>query len=144
MHTVFAALVALVGGIAISFQSLFSGVIGKQTGILGSVFIVHVGGLILSGLLLLLLRGGSLAGWRGVPWYALCAGFIGVVIVACVSYAVPRLGLATTLTLTIVAQLVLGTILDHFGLLGAIHRPLDVSRAIGVVVLFLGTWLIVR
>jgi transporter family-2 protein len=67
-----------------------------------------------------------------------------VVIVACVSYAVPRLGLATTLTLTIVAQLVLGTILDHFGLLGAIHRPLDVSRAVGMVVLFLGTWLIVR
>jgi len=143
MHTVLVALVALAGGIAISFQSLFSGVIGERVGILGSVFIVHAGGLLLSGVLLLV-RGGDLVGWRNIPWHALTAGFIGVVIVASVSYAVPRLGLASTLTLAIAAQLIVGAMLDHFGLLGAPLRPLGISRLIGMAVLFLGTWLVVR
>ncbi|MCD5408229.1 DMT family transporter [Candidatus Bipolaricaulota bacterium] len=136
-------LVAAIGGIAIALQSLFSGVIGKQVGVLGAVFIVHFTGLILAGALLAL-RGGGLAGWRGIPWYALSAGFIGVVIVACVSYAVPRLGLGSTLVITIASQLIVGAVLDHFGLLGAATRPLDPARMAGIGVLILGAWLVVR
>ena len=137
-------LIAVGGGVAISLQSLFAGVIGEKLGILESVFIVHLGGILLAGVLLLFAGGGSIAGWRNVPWYALCAGFIGVVIIASISYAVPRLGLATTLTVSIVVQLVLGGILDHFGILGAMPRPLDVSRVAGMLILFLGTWLVIR
>ena len=137
-------MIAVGGGMAISLQSLFSGVIGEKLGIIESVFIVHLGGLLLASALLLLIGGGNIASWRTVPWYALCAGLLGVAIVASISYAVPRLGLATTLTLSIVAQLVLGTIIDHFGLLGATHHPLDLSRVVGMVILFVGTWLIIR
>jgi len=139
-----AVIVAVVGGIAISLQSQFSGTIGGRIGVLESTFIVHLGGLLLAGLLILALRGGNLAAWRAVPWYALCAGFLGVIIVGSVSYAVPRLGLAPTLTLAIVAQLLLGAILDHFGWLGATPRPLDLPRLVGLAVLCAGTWLVVR
>lgn len=136
--------VALFGGIVIGLQSQFSGTIGQIVGVMETTFIVHLGGLLLSALILLLIRGGNLAAWRDIPWYALCAGFIGVAIIASVSYAVPRLGLATTLTLIIAAQLVLGAVLDHFGWLGVTQRALDIPRAIGILVLFAGTWLIVR
>lgn len=137
-------MVAVGGGVAISLQSLFSGVIGSKLGILESVFLVHLGGLLLASVLLLFAGGGNIATWRSVPWYALCAGFLGVAIIASISYAVPRLGLATTLTVSIVVQLVLGAILDHFGLLGATVRPLGLSRVVGMIVLFAGTWLIIR
>ena len=137
-------MIAVGGGAAISFQSLFSGVIGEKLGIIESVFIVHLGGLLLAGTLLLVIGGGNIASWRSVPWYALCAGFIGVAIVASISYAVPRLGLATTLTVTIVSQLILGAIIDNFSLLGATHHPLDISRVAGMLILFLGTWLVIR
>ncbi len=137
-------MVAVGGGVAISLQSLFSGVIGDKLGILESVFIVHLGGLLLASALLLFAGGGNIASWRTVPWYALCAGFLGVAIVASISYAVPRLGLATALTISIVAQLVLGTIIDHFGLLGAPVHPLDISRVVGMLILFVGAWLIIR
>jgi len=136
-------LIAAVGGVAIALQSLFSGTIGRHLGVLGAVFLVHLEGLVLAGLLLLL-RGGGLAGWRDIPWYALLAGFIGVAIVACVSYAVPQLGLAATLTATITAQLLLGAALDHFGLLGAALRPLDPTRILGIAALLLGSWLVLR
>jgi len=139
-----AIFVAIVGGMAIGLQTLFSGVLGHRVGIMESVFIVHIGGLALAGLILLLMRGGNLIAWRNVPWYVLSAGFIGVAIVASVSYAVPRLGLANTLTLAIISQLTLGAILDHFGWLGAVQHPLDPPRVIGMLIMFAGTWLLLR
>jgi uncharacterized membrane protein YdcZ (DUF606 family) len=35
-------------------------------------------------------------------------------------------------------------VLDHFGWLAAAPHPFGWSRALGIVALFLGTWLIVR
>jgi bacterial/archaeal transporter family-2 protein len=137
-------MVAMAGGAAISLQSLFSGLIGEKLGIIESVFIVHLGGLLLASVLLLLVGGGNLSSWRSLPWYTLCAGFLGVAIIASVSYVVPRLGLATTLTITISVQLTLGAIIDHFGLLQATHHPLDPSRVAGVLILLVGTWLVMR
>ena len=69
---------------------------------------------------------------------------LGLVLVSAFAYCIPRLGVATTITLVIVAQLVVGGLLDHFGVLVAEARPLDVSRLVGVVVLLGGTWLVVR
>ncbi len=139
-----AVIVALVGGVGICFQSLFSGVIGSKVGVLESVFIVHAGGMLLSVGIMAFLRGGNLGAWSTVPWYTLCAGFLGVVIVGAISYAVPRIGLASTLTVAIAAQLAFGAMLDHFGLLGAVQRTLDLPRMIGLFVLAFGTWLVVR
>jgi transporter family-2 protein len=142
--SLFATLSALAAGAAISVQSSLSGLIGRTLGVLESAFVVHLGGLVLAGAIMLGLRGGNLGAWRSVPWYAYGAGFVGVVIIAAVSYTVPRLGLATTLTLTIVAQLLLGAFLDHIGWLGAAPRPLDATRLLGMAVLLAGTWLVVR
>jgi transporter family-2 protein len=139
-----AVLVAIVGGVAISFQSLFSGVIGSRVGVIESIFIVHAGGMLLVAAIMAFLRGGNLGAWNTVPWYTLTAGLLGVVIVGAISYTVPRIGLASTLTLTIVAQLALGAVLDHFGLLGAVQRTLDLPRILGLFVLAAGTWLVIR
>jgi len=34
--------------------------------------------------------------------------------------------------------------LDHFGLLGAAARPLEMSRLLGMAILLVGIWLIIR
>jgi len=138
-----AVLVAIAGGIAIAFQSQFSGVIGERLGVIESVFILHVGGILLATVLILAVRGGNLSAWRSLPWYAYIAGFLGVLIVAAISFAVPRLGLATTLTLSIVTQLLIGVVFDHFGLFG-VPQPMTVSRGLGIAVLLVGTWLVLR
>ena len=139
-----AAFIALAAGAAISVQSSLSGLIGRRVGVLEASFLIHFSGLLVASALMFALQGGNLASWRTVPWYALGAGALGVGIVAAISFTVPRLGLATTLTLTIVAQLLLGAILDHVGWLGAGPRPLDATRAIGIGILLVGTWLVVR
>ncbi len=42
------------------------------------------------------------------------------------------------------AQSVSAALLDHLGLLGATVRVLDPARLLGIVVLFTGTWIIMR
>ena len=138
-----AIFVAIAGGVAIAFQSQFSGVIGERLGVVESVFILHVGGILLATVLILAARGGNLSAWRTLPWYVYVAGFLGVLIVAAISYAVPRLGLATTLILSIVTQLLIGIMFDHFGLFAA-SRPITLSRSAGIAILLVGTWLVLR
>ena len=139
-----AAIAAVIGGVAIGFQSFSAGILGDRIGVMESVFIIHLGGLVLSAIILLFLWGGNLATWRSVPWYILISGFYGVAILATYSFAIPRIGLATTVTLAIVAQLILSAILDHYGFLGAVQHTFGLRRLIGMLVLFAGTWLIVR
>ncbi len=143
-NLVLVLMVGLAGGIAVGLQAPLASMMSGRLGTLESVFIVHLGGAILAGLPLLAIRGGNLGAWHDVPWYALAAGAFGLVVLSAVSYTIPRIGVATTVTLIVVAQLVTAALLDHFGLLGATVRLLDPVRLLGIGVLLAGTWLIMR
>ncbi len=133
----------LIAGVAISIQDPLNAMISLRTGVLGSVFIVHVGGLLFSALLLALFPG-NIAAWRSVPWYALGAGVIGIPIVGAIVYAIPRIGIFATITLTIVAQLITSAMLDHFGWLVSVVRPMDWTRLAGMIILLIGAYLIIK
>ena len=137
-------LVAFSGGVAAALQATLASLMGQRVGSMASVFIVHIGGTLLAAALLLGQGGGNIAQWRTVPWYALGAGTLGVGILAAMNYSIPRLGVGTTITLFVTAQLTVGAIIDHFGLLGTAVRPFDVARTLGVASLLFGTWLMVR
>ncbi len=141
---ILAIIIGLLGGVAVGLQGPLASLMSQRIGTMGSVFIIHFGGAVMAGAVLLAMGAGSLGAWRSVPWYALGAGVFGLVVLSAVSYTIPRIGAATTVTLIVVAQLILSTLLDHFGLLGTSVRPIDLPRVIGMAVLFLGTWLMVR
>lgn len=143
-NLLFLLLVATIGGIAVTLQAQFMGVMDHNIGTLESVFITYGSGGLLIGLAMLVLRGGNLAAWQAVPRYSLLAGVTGLVIVGTIGYTVPRLGLVTSMTLIVAAQFASAAALDHFGVLGATLRPLDWSRLAGMLVVLLGVWLIVR
>jgi transporter family-2 protein len=137
-------LIGLAGGVAVGLQSPLASMISQRLGIFESVFIIHIGGAILALLPLLFWGGGKLAQWRSVPWYALGAGIFGLVVIGAISYMIPRIGVAGAITSIVAGQLLVSTILDHFGLLGALNRPLDPTRAIGLAVVLVGVWLTVK
>ena len=137
-------LAGLIGGIAVGLQSPLASLIGQKLGLMESVFILHFGGALLSGLLLLFAGGGTLGQWRTVPWYALIAGTFGLVIIAAVNYTIPQLGTTTTIALVVCGQFLIGLVIDHFGLLGVAVRPIDVTRLLGIGVIFVGIYLIMR
>ncbi len=142
---VLVVLFGLAGGMAVGMQSPSASIITQKTGMLESVFIIHLGGAIFALIpLLLFQRGGNLYQWQNIPWYALIAGIWGLIVIGAVSYSFPRVGALGTMVLIVAGQLVLATMLDHFGWLSASVRPIDTQRVIGILVLFIGVWLIVR
>ncbi|MBP1738204.1 MAG: hypothetical protein H6Q48_497 [Deltaproteobacteria bacterium] len=136
--------VAALGGIAVSLQGQFMGMMDQRLGTKASVFITYASGGLLATLAVLLSGGVNLKGWQNVPWYAFSTGLLGVFIVGTISYTVPRLGLTAAFTILVAAQFIIAALLDHFGLLGAAVRPLDLSRWLGIAILILGVWLIMR
>lgn len=137
-------LVGLVSGIAVGLQSPLASMITQRLGMLESIFIIHIGGAILIGIPLIFIGGGNLGDWRSLPWYALGAGAMGLIVVAGVSFMIPRVGVATAITLIIAGQLVISSILDQYGLLGVEIRQIDVQRIVGLIIVFIGAWLTVR
>jgi transporter family-2 protein len=137
-------LVAVIGGAAVALQGQFMGLMDQGIGTKESVFITYAGGGILASLAILAGGGENLRAWREVPWYALSAGALGLVIVGVIGYAVPRLGLSKAFTIIIASQFIVAALLDHFGWLGAAARPLELSQLLGIGFLIAGVWLMIK
>ena len=138
------SIIGLIGGVAVGFQQPLTNIIGQRLGILESAFIIQLGGAIAAAIPLLLQRGGNLMNWQTLPWYALIGGVFGVVVLVGINFTFPRLGAVSTTFLIVTGQLVVSVLLDQFGVLGAQVRPIDLSRILGIAILFVGVWLIVR
>lgn len=134
----------LVGGMAVSIQGPLASLMAEKVGALESAFVIHLGGTVAAGMILLFLSGGGLPAWRQVPWYALASGVLGLFLIVALSYTIPRIGVTATSAVIITAQLLLGSVLDHFGVFGVEVRPFDANRALAIGVLGVGIWLITR
>ena len=128
-------ILAAIGGVAVTIQGQFMGLLDKNIGTLESVFITYSSGGILAAVAMIASRGGNLKAVQTVPWYALSAGLVGLVIVGTIGYTVPRLGLSKAFTIIVASQFLVASILDHYGLLGAAVRPMDLSRLAGMALL---------
>ncbi len=137
-------IVGLISGVAVGLQSPLASMITQRLGMLESIFIIHIGGTLVALIPIIFLRGGNLGNWRSLPWYALVAGTMGLIVVGGVSFMIPRIGVAASITLIIAGQLVISSALDHYGLLGVHIRLLDWQRSLGLLIVFLGAWMTVR
>ena len=144
MDIFFLVLLALIGGIAVTLQGQFMGVMDQSIGTRESVFITYAGGGLAITILMLFLRGGNIKAATFVPWYALTAGLVGLLIVGTIGFTVPRLGLTTALTLVLAGQFLASVLIEHFGWFGAPVRPFEWTRALGILILLLGVWLTTR
>ncbi len=137
-------LIGLVGGVSVGMQTPIGGAMGQRVGGIASSFIIHFRGMVLSGVYLFMRGGEKIRDWHTLPWYMLGAGIFGVILYQTINVTLPRLGGTMTTALIIVGQLLMGVAVDHFGLFGVAVRPIDLPRAIGVIILFVGSYLIVK
>ena len=144
MSTLFLILLAVVAGIAVSLQGQFMGLMDRALGTRESIFVTYAGGGLMITLLMLAFRGSHLKNWQAVPWYAFGSGILGLIIVGSIGYVVPRLGVAKGFTLIVASQFVIAALIDHFGFFGAVVRPLDLTRMLGLSLILLGVWIVVR
>jgi len=81
---------------------------------------------------------------KALPWWAWMGGLYGCAFVVSAAWGVPRLGVATTITVMIAGQLLLSLALDHFGALGVEKQPLSLGRIAGVALVIGGVVLVRR
>ncbi|PRX41922.1 putative inner membrane exporter YdcZ [Planifilum fimeticola] len=78
---------------------------------------------------------------RSVPKWQLLGGVLGAFYVFVMVLIVPKVGVATSIMAVVAGQLVMSSIIDHFGLLGGQQIPFDMRRMTGIILLFCALWL---
>lgn len=144
MDRLLTLLIGLLGGIAVGIQGPIVTAMGQRVGGAAGSLIIHITGALFSAALLAFRGGENIAAWRALPWYMLAAGGFGVLLFLTLNVTIPNLGAAPALVLIIVGQLAVGMLIDHFGWLGVVQRPIDLTRLIAAGLLLLGGWLMLR
>ena len=130
----------------IALQAPINSTLGKSVGSLAAASVSFAVGLAALVLITLLVGGGfgDLGEARDLPWYYLIGGLLGAVYVTTALIAVRELGAGGVTVATITGQLTLSLVLDRAGVLGLEERELSISRVLGVALVALGTFLVVR
>lgn len=136
--------IAVVGGAAVALQGQFMGMMDRKIGTSGALFVNYASGVLVAAIILLVLHGGSLNNFVQVPWYALSAGILGLVIAGSIGFTVPRLGLSAAFTIIVATQFLVALLLEHYGFFGETRRPIDLNRLAGVGGLIVSVWLITK
>jgi len=146
---VFALLAAAVSGAAMSFQGAFNASLQRRVGLVGASLVVHIVGLVVSGIVL----GLTLAlghripvgpGLLRAPWFAYLGGILSVLIIMGVAFAFPVAGAGLGVSTIVTAQLIAALVLDHFGWCETRTIPVTWVRLLGAALLILGTRLVAR
>ena len=75
---------------------------------------------------------------------AVGGGLIGALYVGSIVWTVRALGAGGLTAATIAGQLALAVVIDHYGWLGVARSPITASKVLGIALLALGTWFVVR
>lgn len=79
-----------------------------------------------------------------IPWWAWSGGLFGAMFIGLAILLVPQMGAAAFIALLVAGQMLASVVIDHFGALGLMQRPVDLPRLLGVVLLVGGVVLIRR
>ncbi|WP_339933334.1 DMT family transporter [uncultured Brevundimonas sp.] len=144
--TLFAMLAVVFGGAATALQAPTNAKMMTAVGSpVNAAFVSFAVGTAALGILAVMLQSRpDMAASRALPWYAWVGGLYGAIFVVAATWGVPRLGVATTITLMVAGQLLLSLVLDHFGVMGVPKQPLNLSRIAGVALVLAGVLLVRR
>ena len=77
------------------------------------------------------------------PVYLL-GGLMGALFVGSSIFLIPRVGATTMIASFVVGQLLMSVVIDHFGWLGLMSYPVTSTRILGIFLLFLGLFLVIK
>ena len=128
----------IIAGIAITFQTAFSGKLNKQVGSLETVILVHLFGLIVA-IIVYLLRGqATFKFMSNINLLPVIAGSMGVLIIFSISRSFVVNGAFTTIMISVIIQLIISKLIDHFGWLGAERNPINLAQFISLCIVISG------
>jgi transporter family-2 protein len=111
----------------------------------GAFVSLSVGSIIVG--LLALIQGSPLQDLKrliSAPPHYFLGGILGAIFVGSSLYFIPRMGATTMIAAFVTGQLVMSVIIDHYGFLGLTSYPATFHRILGIILLFVGLFLVVK
>jgi transporter family-2 protein len=135
-----AVALTVIAGLAGSVQVAVMGRFGSRIGVLEALTFATCIQLVLSLLILVAARAGvgGLGGAFRAPAWMWLGGVMGLIVVLTITFAQPRIGATATIGILIAGQLVMGAVIDRFGLFGVDRIAISMPRAAGIVLLGIG------
>jgi bacterial/archaeal transporter family-2 protein len=135
-----AVALAVAAGLAGSVQVAVMGRFGGRVGVFEALAFSTAVQLACSLCILLAVRGG-IGGLHHVfrtPAWMWIGGLMGFTVVTSITFAQPRIGATAVIGILIAGQLVMGAIIDRFGLFGVHQIAISPARAVGIALLGVG------
>jgi transporter family-2 protein len=135
-----AVLLTVIAGLAGSVQVAVMGRFGGRIGVFEALTFATAVQLVLSLLILLVARTGpgGIGGAFRTPAWMWLGGLMGLTVVLSITFAQPRIGATATIGILIAGQLVMGALIDRYGLFGVDQIAISTPRAVGIVLLGIG------
>ena len=135
-----AVALTVVAGLAGSVQVAVMGRFGDRIGVVEALTFATAVQLALSFAILLVARAGlgSLGDAVRTPPWMWAGGVMGLTVVFTITFAQPRIGATATIGILIAGQLVMGAVIDRYGLFGVEQIGISWPRALGILLLGAG------
>lgn len=136
------ALLAVIGGSFSGLQAALNGRLGHLAGTVQAVLISIVTSFAAILLITTLTRTwGAMPRLASIPAVLFTGGLAGLAFVFTITWITPLLGVTATLVLTILGQLTIGLVFDHFGILRETAVPISPLRVLAVLLVLLAAYL---
>jgi len=137
-------LLALFTGTLIPVQASLNTLLNKTSGnpLVTALVVFSVG--LVTLLLLLFCTRTAPPRILGAPWFSYLGGIIIAFYILMIPVVTPKLGVAMTIGLIVSGQVLAAVVIDHFGLLRMAVRSVSIIRIVGVVLMLIGIYLVMK
>ena len=131
-------ILSMLAGILIGIQGIFNTRLSDKIGLWETTAVVHAVGLLFSLLVIAIFAKGNISRIGEVNKIYLFGGVFGVIIVFCVMKGISLLGPTLSVSLVIISQLLICTLIDTFGWFGVTQVKFDFTKVAGLFLMILG------
>ena len=136
------ALIMLIAGICVPILAVLNAGLGKELGSApAACVILSLVALVTSAVILLATGSQAILNTFSSSKHLFFGGVLFIVYILSITFIAPKFGLGNAIFFILLGQILSASIIDHFGLFGAISQSLSYQRITGIFIMVLGIWL---
>jgi len=128
---------ALINGVILAIMIFLNGMLANITGPYMSTLIFHIIGFILI-IIISIIDKNRLSNLRKLPLMFFLPGILSVITILLNNISIPKIGLTLTIGITLFGQLVMSSLVEHFGLFGMPVNKFKKEKILGFSIISLG------